>query len=33
MLRLLHASGYIEISDHADAAGLSRVTLGRRPAR
>lgn len=30
--RLLHAIGYIEVSDHQDAAGLSRVTLGRYPA-
>ena len=31
-LRLLHSTGYAEVSDHPDAAGLSRVTLGRRPA-
>lgn len=30
--RLLHAIGYVEVSDHQDSAGLSRVTLGRRPA-
>jgi release factor glutamine methyltransferase len=30
--RLLQAAGYEEISDHNDAAGLSRVSLGRRPA-
>ena len=30
--RLLLATGYEEVSDHEDAAGLSRVTLGRRPA-
>lgn len=29
---LFQAAGYREISDHADDAGLSRVTLGRRPA-
>jgi release factor glutamine methyltransferase len=30
--RLLQSLGYGEVSDHHDAAGLSRVTLGRRPA-
>jgi release factor glutamine methyltransferase len=30
-LRLLRSTGYIEVSDHTDTAGLSRVTLGRRP--
>ena len=31
--RLLQVAGYGEVSDHKDAAGLSRVSLGRRPAR
>ena len=30
--RLLQAAGYGEVSDRNDAAGLSRVSLGRRPA-
>ena len=30
--RLLQGAGYEEVSDHNDAAGLSRVSLGRRPA-
>ena len=30
--RLLQSLGYDEVSDHNDAARLSRVTLGRRPA-
>ena len=29
---LLQSIGYVEVSDHDDDAGLSRVTLGRRPA-
>ena len=31
-VRLLLEHGYESVSDHADASGLSRVTLGRRPA-
>ena len=30
VMRLLQAQGYREVSDHADAAGISRVTMGRR---
>ena len=30
--RLLQGAGYGEVSDHNDAAGLSRVSLGRHPA-
>ena len=30
---VLQAAGYGEVSDHNDAAGLSRVSLGRRPAQ
>ena len=31
--RLLQVAGYGEVSDHNDAAGLSRVSLGRHPAQ
>jgi release factor glutamine methyltransferase len=30
VIELMRAQGFRELSDHADAAGLSRVTLGRR---
>jgi release factor glutamine methyltransferase len=30
VMRLMQAQGYREVSDHADAAGVSRVTMGRR---